>query len=283
MNAGIARNGGTIARGGGVGGTVETRELWAALERNEVEVHLQSEVWLEDGRHFGFEAKARMRSADRLLEAARFVPGAEHTAVSLPLARRLVEGACLELAARGRGRPDALVSVAPSGLGEPEIYGAVTSALAATGSAPGRLCLEVPAHAAIDQLETAGDAWRALRDLGVRFAINGCGGGRGGNGDGNGESGALPLGPMVSFPFDYVRVDRSLIRAVSRSAKARRMVATIARTAAELDAIPVADGIETNTEAIAAFGLGCKIAQGPRFGLPLPPRSAASRDAAIRS
>jgi EAL domain-containing protein (putative c-di-GMP-specific phosphodiesterase class I) len=88
---------------------------------------------------------------------------------------------------------------------------------------------------------------------------------------------------MVSFPFDYFRVDRSLIRAVSRSAKARRMVASIARTARELDAIPVAGGIETNAEAIAAFGLGCRIAQGPRFGLPLPPRFPAGRGEATRS
>jgi EAL domain-containing protein (putative c-di-GMP-specific phosphodiesterase class I) len=278
MSAGNATNGMTPARGV-IGGSVKTRELWAALERDEVEVHLQSEVWLEDGRHFGFEAKARMRRADDLLEAARFVPGAEHTAVSLPLARRLVEGACRELEGRDRSRPDALVSVAPSGLGEPDIYDAVTGALAATGSAPGRLCLEVSADAAIDQLEAAGEAWRALRELGVRFAINGCGGAAGGAG----EPGALPLGPMVSFPFDYVRVDRSLVRAVSRSAKARRMVATIARTATEFDSIPVADGIETNAEAIAAFELGCKIAQGPRFGLPLPPRYPAGRVAATRS
>ena len=251
---------------------METRDLWAALERGEIEVHLQSEVWLEDGRHFGFEAKPRMRAGEELYGGERFVPGAEHTAVSLPLARSLIEGACRELEARDRGRPDALVSVSPSGLGEPGIYETVAAALATSGSMPSRLCLEVPAGAALSQLETAGHAWHALRELGVRFAINGCGGANGG-GD---EIGALPLDPMASFQFDYVRVDRSLIRAVSRSAKARRMVATIARAATDLDAIPVADGIETNTEAIAAFGLGCRIAQGPRFGLPLPPRAMAA-------
>ena len=251
-----------------VGGVVETRRLWAALERDEIEVHLQSEVWLEDGRHFGFEAKPRMRGDGDLIEAERFLPAAERTAVGLPLARRLVERACLELDARERAGSNALVSVAPTGLGEAGIYESVTGALAAAGSAPSRLCLEVPADSALIQLENAREAWSALRELGVRFAIDGCGG----NGSGA-EVGALPLGPMASFPFDYVRVDRSLIRAASRSARARRMVATIARAAADLDAIPVADGIETNAEAIAAFHLGCRIAQGPRFGLPMPPRS----------
>jgi EAL domain-containing protein (putative c-di-GMP-specific phosphodiesterase class I) len=248
---------------------VETRELWAALERDEVEVHLQSEVWLEDGRHFGFEAQPRMRLAGELLGPERFLAAAEHTAVGLPLAQRLVERACCELEARDSRRPDALVSVAPTGLGESGIYDAVTAALAASGSAPGRLCLEVSADAPFEQLAPAREAWKALRELGVRFAIDGCGRGAADNGD----VGALPLGAMAAFPFDYVRVDSSLIRAVSRSAKARRMVATIARTAADLEAIPVADGISTNAEAIAAFGLGCRIAQGPRFGLPLPPRS----------
>ena len=252
---------------------METRQLWAALERDEVEVHLQSEVWLEDGRHFGFEAQPRMLLAGELLGPERFLPAAEHTAVSLPLAQRLIERACREFEERDSKRPDALVSVAPTGLDDTGIYDAVTAALSASGSAPGRLCIEVPASTPFDGLGPARDAWRELRDLGVRFAIDGCGRGAAENGD----VGALPIGAMASFPFDYVRVDSSLIRAVSRSAKARRLVATIARTATDLEAIPVADGIETNTEAIAAFGLGCRVAQGPRFGLPLPPRGAPTR------
>ena len=249
---------------------METRQLWAALERDEVEVHLQSEVWLEDGRHFGFEAQPRMRLGAELLGPERFLGAAEHTAVGLPLAQRLVERACQELEARDAGRPEALVSVAPTGLGESGIYDAVAAGLAAARSAPSRLCIEVSADAPFEELEHARDAWRALRDLGVRFAIDGCGRGAADNGGVD----ALPLGAMAAFPFDYVRVDRSLVRAVSQSAKARRMIATIARTAADLEAIPVAHGIETNTEAIAVFGLGCRIAQGPRFGLPLPPRAA---------
>jgi EAL domain-containing protein (putative c-di-GMP-specific phosphodiesterase class I) len=251
------------------GGAVEAREIWNALERDEVEVHLQSEVWLEDGRHFGFEALPRMRHSSGLIGPERFVPSAEHTAVGLPLARRLVERALLELEARDGMRPDAVVSIAPSGLSEPAVYETVTGALAATGSEPSRLCLEVPSHLPFDDLEGAREAWSALRRLGVRFALDRCGAGAG-NGD---DVQALPLGPMALFPFDYVRVDRSLIRATSRSARARRLVATIARTARQLEAIPVADGIETNTEALAAYGLGCRVAQGPRFGDPLPPRA----------
>lgn len=247
---------------------MEPREVWEALERDEVEVHLQSKVWLEDGRHFGYEALPRLRHASGLIAAERFLPFAERTAVGLPLAQRLVERACAELEVRDGMRPDAIVSVAPSGLGEPGIYDAVTRALAAVGSPASRLCLEVPATVPFAELEAGREAWSALRRLGVRFALDGCG-----SGAGNGEDvGALPLGAMAMFPFDYVRVDRGLIRAVGRSAKARRLVATIARTAAQLEAIPVADGIETNTDALAAYGLGCRVAQGPRFGGPLPPR-----------
>jgi EAL domain-containing protein (putative c-di-GMP-specific phosphodiesterase class I) len=267
MEAGIANE----SRAGSAEGTgvLEAPAIADALARGQVEVHLQSEVWLEDGRHFGFEALPRMCHGDELVGAERFVPRAEHTAVSLPLARRLVELACRELEARDGMRPEAVVSVAPSGLGEPGIYETVTGALAAAGSDPGRLCLEVPAHLPFEELESAREAWGELRRLGVRFALDRCGAGAA-----DGASvGAVPLGPMAAFPFDFVRVDRSLIRATSHSASARRMIATIARTARELAAVPVADGIETNTEALAAFGLGCRVAQGPRFGDPLPPRA----------
>ena len=251
------------------GGAVEAREIWNALERDEIEVHLQSEVWLEDGRHFGFEALPRLRHPEGLIGPERFLPYAEHTAVSLPLARRLVERACQELEDRDGMRPEAVVSIAPSGLGEPAIFETVTGAIAAAGSDPSRVCIEVPSHLPFEELEGAREAWSELRRLGIRFALDRCGAGAG-NGD---DVHALPLGPMALFPFDYVRVDRSLIRATSRSAKARRLVATIARTAWQLEAIPVADGIETNTEALAAYGLGCRVAQGPRFGDPLPPRA----------
>lgn len=253
------------------GVAMSARELWLALEQDQIEVHLQSEVWLEDGKHFGFEALPHWRHpSSGLIDGRHFLPTAERTSISLPLARRLVERACQELEGRDGKRPDALVSVAPTGLSEPGIYETVRDALAATGAAPQRLCLEVPSTLPIEELEPAREAWSELRRLGVRFALDHCGRGAG---DGS-DIGALPLGALAVFQFDYVRVDRALIHAVSRSSKARRLVATIARTAAALEAIPVAEGIETNMEAIAAFGLGCQVAQGPRFGGPLPPRFA---------
>lgn len=247
---------------------MNTRELWLALEQDQIEVHLQSEVWLEDGRHFGFEALPRLRHPNGLIAAEDFLPHAERTSLALPLARRLVERACQELEGRDRARPDALVSIAPTGLGEPSIGETVAGALAATGTSPGRLCLAVSSRLPAAELEAARDAWGELRQLGVRFALDHCGAGV------SSEDETMPLEALAVFPFDYVRVDSSLIRAVSRSSRARRLIATIARAATELEAIPVADGIQTNTEAIAAYEMGCQVAQGPRFGSPLPPRFA---------
>jgi len=250
---------------------MSARELWDALERDQIEVHLQSEVWLEDGRHFGFEALPRWRHPTAgLISGEDFMPSAERTSISLPLARRLVERACQELEGRDGMRPDALVSVAPTGLSESGIYGAVTSALDATGTAPGRLCLEVPSLLSPEQLNGAREAWSELRRHGVRFALDRCGAGA----ENGLESDAVPHDLLAAFQFDYVRLDRALVQAVSRSAQARRLVAAIARSASEAEAITVADGIETNTEVIAAYGLGCRVAQGPRFGSPSPPRFA---------
>ena len=252
---------------------METRQLWAALERDEVEVHLQSEVWLEDGRHFGFEAQPRMLLAGELLGPERFLPPPSTRRSACPLPSASSSAPARSSRSATRSAPTPWSASPPPASPRPGSTTPSPPRFRPPGSTPSRLCIEVSADAPFDQLGPARDAWRELRDLGVRFAIDGCGRGAADNGD----VGALPIGAMASFPFDYVRVDSSLIRAVSRSAKARRLVATIARTAADLEAIPVADGIETNTEAIAAFGLGCRVAQGPRFGLPLPPRAALTR------
>ncbi|MGI8460434.1 MAG: EAL domain-containing protein [Solirubrobacterales bacterium] len=239
-----------------------TAELWAGLESDELEIHLQSEVWLEDGSHFGYEAQPRWtHPKGKTIDGPQLLGQVENTALALPVARRLVERACEELESRDHNRPDASVSIALPALEDPRIAETVSAALAATETRPGRLCLEVSARRPIESFDAARESWFELHEAGVGFALEGCG------------SETLPIGPLAVFPFDFVRLDASLIRAVSHSAQARRMVATIARAAAEREAITVADGIETNTETIAAFELGCRVAQGPRFGRPLPPRT----------
>ena len=185
---------------------MNTRELWDALERDQIEVHLQSEVWLEDGRHFGFEALPRLaapRPPDSITaKTSCRTPSGRR--ISLPLARRLVERACQELEGRDGMRPDALVSVAPTGLGEPGIYETVTSAPStATGTAaepalPGGLVAARP----IEQLDgcprglvgaappsaSASRSITAARALRTRSSAD-----------------AMPLGLLALFPFDYVR------------------------------------------------------------------------------
>lgn len=242
-----------------------------ALERGEIEVRTQPEVWLEDGRNFGFQATAHWRRpSEGPLPSERFLPAVEGTPLSLPLARRILEASLGELERRdeaGLAR-SAVLSVAPGGLDQPGIRDAVVGALDETGIEPGRLCLLVPTGRTAEQFEASAGELGALRELGVRLGLSDCGAGFAPER----RVASIPLGLIGGVPVDYMRLDPSLVRCLAGSASARRLAATIAATAAELDAVPVADGIETNTDVIAAFGLGCKLGQGPRFGAPMPPR-----------
>jgi EAL domain-containing protein (putative c-di-GMP-specific phosphodiesterase class I) len=98
----------------------------------------------------------------------------------------------------------------------------------------------------------------AVRDDGMRLAIDDFGGGR------------ASLLRLREISFDILKVDRAFIRSIAISARDRTISGLAAQVAAELSGVSVAEGIETAAQAAWARPLGYCALQGFRIARPMP-------------
>ena len=86
-------------------------------------------------------------------------------------------------------------------------------------------------------------------------------------------AGQTRLGELVEAPPDYLKFDMSMIRRIDHApAERQRMLASLVKMARELGITPLAEGIETEAEAVTCRQLGFSTAQGFYFGAPAPLR-----------
>lgn len=83
-------------------------------------------------------------------------------------------------------------------------------------------------------------------------------------------TGCSSLHDLEAYRFDEVEVDRGFVRDLAHDAFSRGPVTTVLGLASTLDAEAVAEGVEHFRQAEALRQLGCTVAQGFYFSVPLP-------------
>jgi EAL domain-containing protein (putative c-di-GMP-specific phosphodiesterase class I) len=141
-------------------------------------------------------------------------------------------------------------------LQRPDFPAVVARTLRESGVDPSTLCLEVAESALLDDLDTVGEAVRALKDLGVQLAIDDFG------------TGGSSLTYLRQFPFDQLKIDRMFVEGLGRSASDDAIVAATIDMAHALGMIVTAEGVETEEQHRRLAELGCDRAQGFHLGEP---------------
>ncbi len=77
----------------------------------------------------------------------------------------------------------------------------------------------------------------------------------------------LGLSYLQRFPFDTIKVDRDFVRQIASGQTA--ILRSIVKMASELNLAIVAEGCESEADAVALAELGCEYALGPAFGEPM--------------
>ncbi|QTE28153.1 EAL domain-containing protein [Pengzhenrongella sicca] len=239
------------------------RRLRAAIEHGTLTVHYQPVVALPSGRVTGVEALARWHDpALGNVPPDQFIPLAEDTGLILDLGEWVLRAACREAARPAEGVDTGLtvaVNVSPVQLTQPGFVAVVLGALRDTGLAPHRLCLEITETAAISDLEVTASRLRELRSHGVGIALDDFG------------TGHSSLTMLRALPLTIVKIDRSFVENVARSAQDAVLVRMVIETAHTLGLEVCAEGIEDADQARQLVALGCDTAQGWYFGMPEPP------------
>ena len=244
---------------------VETA-LRGALERGELMLYFQPAIRLIDGATVGAEALLRWKHPERgILAAQHFLPVAEESGLIAA-----IDAWAMDEAIRWLGEWRDLdgdeyfmvsLNMSARHFSRPELAQSVERSLSEAGAPPAGLCVEVPEAVLTADPQSALSRIRALKDLGVRFAIDDFG------------AGTASLGHVTRFPIDVVKLDRSLIEHLGRSEERDAMVRAVLTMAHELDLVTVAEGVETPDQARSLQELGCDRAQGNLWCRPQPPEA----------
>jgi EAL domain-containing protein (putative c-di-GMP-specific phosphodiesterase class I) len=232
-------------------------------------VHYQPAVNLSTDAIVGFEAFVRWQHPQRgLLPPSHFLARAEETGFIDILGRHVGQAACLQLArwqqwlAAGRNLWMS-VNVSSCRLRDDAFVDEVAQFLAPGAIRPRDLVLDVT------EAILEGDAWAAgmqlqrLKDLGVRIALDESG------------IGDATLRWLRMFPFDVVKIDRSLTARLPRSKSAMRLAESIQELTSVLGIRGIAEGVERPAQAKALRELGWDWAQGFLYSPPVGPDAAA--------
>jgi EAL domain-containing protein (putative c-di-GMP-specific phosphodiesterase class I) len=242
------------------------------LQREQLEVHFQPIVALDDEAIVGMEALVRWEHPRHgLLPPAAFLPLAEETGLIVPLGRLVLRSACHSLRRwqRTQRRHRNLyvsVNLGAQEINAPGLARDVKTILDDTGLDPSSLILEVTEGVLLatdDQMMTQ---LRMLKRLGVRLAIDDFG------------TGYSALNYLQRFPMDIIKIDKTFVDDLGDNAEQDRLVRGIIELAHGLDLETVAEGIERAEQATVLRTMHAELGQGFHFAKPL---SSADMDAIL--
>ena len=248
-------------------------ELRTAIDEGRLVLHYQPLVDAADGTICSVEALVRWQHPERgLLLPAAFLPQAERSAAITVLTDRVLADA-VEQAARWReaGRPlPVAVNLPAPVLAHDRIVGVIADLLAKHSLPASALIVEITESVVMTRPERSAERLRAIRELGVRVAMDDFG------------TGYTSLALLTQLPLDELKLDRAFVLRV-HNPQERVIVEAVARMARGLGLTLVAEGVEDQHTADTLRALGFDLLQGYHFGRPVPPDLLAAPAAAAVS
>lgn len=179
---------------------------------------------------------------------SEFLPAAERNDL-LKNIDRWVIGASLSLAAQRK--VDCLfVRLSRDSVVDPSMPAWLDGQLRATKAQPARVCFKVTEEVAGNQLAELQVAARALKQRGLRFAIERLGSGRD------------PLGLIQAVPLDFIKIDGALIQGIADDEQLQRRVREIVEAAQKRRVQTIAERVEDANTMAVLFQLGVQFVQG---------------------
>ncbi|MEP7075501.1 MAG: bifunctional diguanylate cyclase/phosphodiesterase [Acidobacteriota bacterium] len=243
-------------------------DLRHAIERNELSMHYQPIVSLQDGHLIGFEALLRWHHGEvGLIPPVKFIPIAEDSGLITPITVWILGETCGQLAKWQKissASKDLIVSVNISGrhLETNELVDDIELALENSGLDPDSLKLEFTESVAMENAEHTINILHQLKKIGVQLSIDDFG------------TGYSSLSYLHRLPFDTLKIDRSFVNAVGENGENSEVLQTIISLAKNLKMRVIAEGIETVEQLNLLRNLGCDYGQGYLISKPKPVREA---------
>jgi diguanylate cyclase (GGDEF)-like protein len=224
----------------------------AGLETDAFDVNYQTIVDAKTSDIVAVEALLRWRDVDgNMIPPDDFIPVAEEAGLINALGLFVLRRACAD--AISWPQLELAVNLSTVQLRNPDFPGQLKQILNETGFDPHRLKLEITETYLLWDPETARRALEEIRALGVKIAMDDFG------------TGFASIGFLRQFKFDTLKLDRSLIADAALDEASRALVQASIVVARAMNMTVVAEGVETENQAILMRVAGCDYLQGWYF------------------
>ncbi|MGD9997418.1 MAG: EAL domain-containing protein [Ilumatobacteraceae bacterium] len=234
-----------------------------AVAKREIGVRFQPILDLQTGEVVELEVLARWTSDELgIVDPHAFIEAAEDAGLIHELGRSVLDGALDAVAAQraaGRWRGVRVsVNLSAVQLAHPDVVGRITHALTSRSLSGDALVVELTETKPVSTTGPAAANMRALRQLGVRIAVDDFG------------TGCANMSYLRDLPVDTIKIDRRFVAGVSSSLADAAVIRSIMSVANDLRIDVIAEGVETLEQHLALVRLGCPAAQGFLYATPKP-------------
>ncbi|MGH8970836.1 MAG: putative bifunctional diguanylate cyclase/phosphodiesterase [Actinomycetes bacterium] len=237
-------------------------ELRIAIETGELVLRYQPKLNLETGRVTGVEALVRWVHPQRgILGPLEFIPVAERTGLIHSLTDEVLRMAVTQASRwRAEGTPLVVsVNVSTRSLRSVEFPDRVLDLIEEHGLPAELLCLEITETTIMEDPQRALEVLTRLHEAGVRLSIDDFG------------TGYSSLAYLKRLPLDELKVDRSFVSNLTTNDRDRVIVTSTVALGRSLGLDVVAEGVEDDDTRTALRELGCDLAQGFLWSVPVEP------------
>lgn len=235
--------------------------LRTVIESQELELHYQPLINLQNGAIVGAEAFVRWRHPERgMIMPAQFVPIAEVCGSIVPIGRWVLREACRQARAwqaAGIGTMRISVNVSGPELRDREFVTGVRRILSETGLPPRDLEIELREAVLMQDAQFAMSVLTSLKEMDVQLALDDFG------------TGYSSLSHLKQFPIDILKIDQSFVRDLTKNSDAASIVSAVIGMGKNLGMRVVAEGVESRDQLTCLQELACPQAQGFYFSEPL--------------
>jgi diguanylate cyclase (GGDEF)-like protein/PAS domain S-box-containing protein len=237
-------------------------DLRRALAREELFIHYQPIVSLQEGRVFGFEALVRWKHPVRgVLYPCDFIVEAENFGLIIQIDRWVIREACRQLRKWQLQYNDTTltmsVNLSSKQFASETLIEVIREALQVNELTPGSLKLEITETVLMENGDVTAETIEKLGELGVELYIDDFG------------TGYSSFSYLTRFPLKVLKVDRSFVSKISSDPRSSEIARTIVTLAHNLGLKALAEGVETKEQVATLRALDCEFAQGYFFSPPV--------------
>jgi len=237
-------------------------DLRNALRGNELELYYQPRIDLATNEVRGVECLLRWNHPERgLVGPNEFIPVAERSGLIVPIGYWVIEQACKRLQESAEiGYPGLVFAVNLSfrQFHDRKMTETIFRIIFNANVDTSLLELELTESAMMHDPEYAQRCLRELNQLGISFALDDFG------------TGYSSLSNLQHLPISLVKIDKSFVQALGKSADAEHIIRAIISLAHSLQISVVAEGVETEGQLEFLRQQHCDEIQGYYYARPMP-------------